>query len=212
MQRHGKVKHGLTAPECKRDQSKYACFLQSWTTYSQKYLVMNRVDSLEQEAPLEDLHPVTEQENTLRLEAEEEARLLEEQTTSLDQEVEHNENTGWLRGCKWPKWFLHKPLHIIVAAAALLPPNTTKDVALGLWQGFECVSPAKSERIIWRILEASKIAFQCCEVILNSTLRVSCIAGALPSSLTRLNCRSARQLCDDITFITSVSSATSSGR
>jgi hypothetical protein len=119
MRRHGKAKHGLTAPECKRDQSKYACFLQSWTTQSQKYWVVNREDDRKQEAPLEILHPVTEQEKKLRLEAEEEARLPEEQTTSLDRELEHDENTEWLRGCEWPKRFLHKPLHIIVAAAAL---------------------------------------------------------------------------------------------
>jgi hypothetical protein len=93
MRRHGKAKHGLTAPECKRDQSKYACFLQSWTTYSQKYWVVNREVDSEQEAPLEYLHLVTEQENMLRLQAEEEARLLEEQTTSLDRELEHDENT-----------------------------------------------------------------------------------------------------------------------
>ena len=172
MRRHGKAKHSLAAPECKRDQSKYACFLQSWTTYSQKYWVVNREVDSEQEAPLGQLHPVTEQENILRLEAKEEARLLEEQMTSLDRELEHDENTEWLRGCEWPKWFLHKPLHVIVAAAALPPPNTTKDVALGLWQGSERVSPVKSERIIWRILEASKIVFQRCEVTLNQTSRV----------------------------------------
>jgi hypothetical protein len=39
----------------------------------------------------------------LRLEAEELARLLDEQTTSLDRELEHDENTEWLQGCEWPK-------------------------------------------------------------------------------------------------------------
>lgn len=80
------------------------------------------------------LHTAIEQEDILRLEAEEEARLLDEQTTSLDRELEHDENREGLRGCAWPKWFLHKSLHVIVAAATLPPPNTIKDFALGLWQ------------------------------------------------------------------------------
>jgi hypothetical protein len=69
MRGHGKSKHGLTAPECKRDRSRYACFLQSWTTYPPKYWVANRDDDSEQEAPLQHLHLVTEQKNVLRLEA-----------------------------------------------------------------------------------------------------------------------------------------------
>ena len=38
------------------------------------------------------------------MEAEEENRLLDEQTNlvALNEELEHDENTKWLRGCKWP--------------------------------------------------------------------------------------------------------------
>jgi hypothetical protein len=41
-------------------------------------------------------------------------------TVSLDTELEHDENTEWLQGCKWPTEFARKPIHLIVAAAALL--------------------------------------------------------------------------------------------
>ena len=94
--------------------------------------------------------------NILRLEAEEEGWLLDKQTTSLDQELKHDENTEWLRGCEWSKWFLH----VIVVAAALPSSDTTKDIALGLWQGLEYVSFVKFGRMTWRIFEASKNLFQ----------------------------------------------------
>jgi hypothetical protein len=124
MRQHAKAQHGLTAPECKLEQSKYVCFLQSWTVYSPQYWVVNRKENSERDPPTPDQHPVTEQEQLLCLEAEEEARLLDEQTVALDRELEHDENTEWLRGCEWPQWFLHKPLHIIVATAALPPTDT----------------------------------------------------------------------------------------
>jgi hypothetical protein len=121
-----------------------------------KYWVVDRDNDREREAPLEHLCPITEQESILRLEAEEEGWLLDKQTTSLDQELKHDENTEWLRGCEWSKWFLH----VIVVAAALPSSDTTKDIALGLWQGLEYVSFVKFGRMTWRIFEASKNLFQ----------------------------------------------------
>jgi hypothetical protein len=73
-------------------------------------------------------------------------------TVALDAELEHDENTEWLRGCEWPTWFTNKPIHLIVAAAALPSVRTSENLSLGLWNGFECVSPAQTERIIWKIL------------------------------------------------------------
>lgn len=53
----------------------------------------------------------------LRIEAEEEARLVSEiqGSTAFTDELEHDENTDWLSGRGWPHWFAHKPLHLIVA-------------------------------------------------------------------------------------------------
>ncbi|KAH8692551.1 hypothetical protein GQ44DRAFT_744656 [Phaeosphaeriaceae sp. PMI808] len=67
---------------------------------------------------------------------------------ALDSELEHNENTEWLRGCEWPIWFANKPIHLIIAAATRPSADTSKDLVLGLWNGFECVSPAETERVI----------------------------------------------------------------
>lgn len=41
----------------------------------------------------------------LQMEIEEEARLLQEeqQLMSLNNELEHDEKTDWLRGCSWPR-------------------------------------------------------------------------------------------------------------
>jgi hypothetical protein len=93
-------------------------------------------------------------------------------TVALDMELEHDKITEWLRGCEWPTWFARKPIHLIVTAAALPSAGTSEDLSLGLWNGFECVSPAQTERIIWKILDASKVVFQRCEMTLKQTPRV----------------------------------------
>jgi hypothetical protein len=100
MRQHAKAKHNLTAPECKLEQSKYLCFLQSSTTYSPQYWVVGETLDPERQTLAGDQHPVTEQEQLLRLEAEEETRLLDERTVALDRELEHDENTERLRGCE----------------------------------------------------------------------------------------------------------------
>ena len=87
-------------------------------------------------------------------------------TVALDMELEHNENT------EWPTWFARKPIHLIVAAAALPSARTSEDLSLGLWNGFECVSLALMERTIWKILDASKVVCQRCEMTLKQTLRI----------------------------------------
>jgi len=108
------------------------------------------------------------------METEEEKHLLGEQSNliALDGELEQDENTEWLRGCEWPVWFTNKPIHVIVAAAARPSANTSEDFSLGLWNSLECVSPARSERVIWKIFEASKVVFQRCEETLKNTPRV----------------------------------------
>jgi hypothetical protein len=113
-------------------------------------------------------------EHLIRLEDEEDEERFDDEpaVVALDAELEHDGNTGLLRGCEWSLWFAQKPIHIIVAAAALPSARTSNDLALGLWNGFECVSLAQTERVIWKTLEASKIVFQRCEATLKQTPRV----------------------------------------
>jgi hypothetical protein len=74
---------------------------------------------------------------------EDEQRFKDKPTVvALDAELEHDKNTKWLHSCEWPAWFAHKPIHIIVAAAALPSARTSEDLVLGLWNRFKCVSLA----------------------------------------------------------------------
>ncbi|KAJ9634088.1 hypothetical protein H2199_009119 [Coniosporium tulheliwenetii] len=86
----------------------------------------------------------------MRMEAKEENRLLEEQQESilLDEELEHDENTDWLRGCGWPTWFANRPFHLITAAARVPSLDLMRDLQMGPWNGMACVSPAASERVL----------------------------------------------------------------
>jgi hypothetical protein len=73
-----------------------------------------------------------------QMEAEEEARLAEEAQgfICLFKELEHDENTEWLRGCRWPQWFDHKPLHLITSTATT-SSRREEDLNLGSWNGVE---------------------------------------------------------------------------
>lgn len=55
----------------------------------------------------------------LQMEAEEEARLLQQdqELMFLSNELEHDEKTDWLRGCGWPRWSAQKPLYLIIATS-----------------------------------------------------------------------------------------------
>ncbi|KAF9695526.1 hypothetical protein EKO04_006297 [Ascochyta lentis] len=174
MKRHAKAKHNIGASKCVQEQSKYDCYLQSWTKHSPKYWVVTRDNSSGQQEIDGQPHSTSEHEYLTRMEDEEEEQRFDSglSTVALDAELEHDENTEWLRGCEWPTWFSGKPIHVIVAAAALPSARTSEDLSLGLWNGFECVSPAHTERVIWKILEASKIVFQRCELTLKQTPRV----------------------------------------
>jgi hypothetical protein len=72
MRQHAKVKHNITAPECLRDQSRYKCYLQSWTTYSPKHWVITQSNSSSQQAIKEQPYSTSEEEHLVRMEEEEE--------------------------------------------------------------------------------------------------------------------------------------------
>jgi hypothetical protein len=40
-------------------------------------------------------------------------------TVTLDAELEHDENTEWIRACEWPTWYADKPIHLIAAVTPL---------------------------------------------------------------------------------------------
>ena len=176
MTRHASKEHEIKPPVCLRDQQKFRCYLQYWTKRQLKYWVVTESPAATQQTAQQQTHCISEEERLtwMDMEEEEEERRFDEEpgAIALDAELEHDENTDWLRGCEWPTWFARKPLHLIVAAAALPSTKTSEDVLLGLWNGFECVSPAETERVIWKILEVSKIVFQRCESTLKQTPRV----------------------------------------
>ncbi|PVI03267.1 hypothetical protein DM02DRAFT_625972 [Periconia macrospinosa] len=74
----------------------------------------------------------------LKMEAEEEARLacIGQKEMTIAEELEHDENTDWLRGCGWPRWFAYKPLHLI-ALTARIPSPRSEDYCLGSWNCVE---------------------------------------------------------------------------
>ena len=110
-----------------------------------------------------------------QMEEEEEARLAEEAQgfTCLVGELEHDENTEWLRGCGWPRWFAHKPLHLVTSTATT-PSRREEDMYLGSWNGEKWVSDASMETSFRTLLEISSRAFARCEETLLQTPRVFC--------------------------------------
>lgn len=157
MRQHAKKKHCISALDCLRQRPRLTCALQSWTKYSPKYWTVTELDQPSSTHSDVYIGPhvsrdrlSSEEEALILIEMEEEQRLLSEQgrAVALDDELDHDENTKWLRGSEWPTWFASKPIHLIVAAASLPYLDTLRDFSLGVWNGFECVSPAGSKRVI----------------------------------------------------------------
>ncbi|KAJ6197797.1 hypothetical protein J3E72DRAFT_162894, partial [Bipolaris maydis] len=133
---HAKAKHNITALACLRDQSRYKCYLQSWTKYSPKHWIVTQGNSSSQQAIPEQPYSISEEEHLLQMKDEEEEEEQcfhgESDMVALDAALEHDENTEWLRGCEWPAWFAHKPIHIIDAAAALPSARTSEDLVMSI--------------------------------------------------------------------------------
>lgn len=179
LQRHAREKHNIRGCQ-KRD---HTCFLQKWTIRNgygfgsywvvdiSKGAISPQVATYLGATASELYRPSTEDEALMQMEAEEEERLQEEhhEAIALDEELEHDENSDWLRGCGWPTWFTNKPLSLIVAAAAT---PTGQDKWLGTWNGIGCISPAASERALLKLREAMQHVFQRCEETLQQTPHV----------------------------------------
>lgn len=78
-----------------------------------------------------------------------------------------------MRGCGWPRWFAHKPLHLIVATSRM-PSPMDEDYSLGSWNSIEWVSVATNEAALQKLVEVMGIVMERCEQTLTSTSRVLC--------------------------------------
>lgn len=170
-----------------------SCFLQQWISYRKigRYWRVdtaqkNTIDSLkarteEKRAEEELAHGGKEDccdpdmAELLRMEDEEEQRLGNEAEAnlSLPVELEHDENTPWLRQCGWPRWFACRPLHMI-AATSQLPSPKPEDLYLGSWNGTEWISCLATETKLLKLVELASCALDRCEETLSSTTRVLC--------------------------------------
>jgi antitoxin component of RelBE/YafQ-DinJ toxin-antitoxin module len=109
----------------------------------------------------------------LQMEAEEEARLLQQdrELMSLSNELEHDEKTNWLRGCGWPRWFAQKPLHVIIATSRLAA-SPKGAIHLGTWNGVEWISSAATELKLRQLSKIVHLVLDRCEETLEQTPRV----------------------------------------
>lgn len=98
MRQHAKTKHNIRAPDCVKDQSRYECYLQSWTKHSPRYWVVVQGNNPSQQEDQGQLQPATQAEYLTRMEDEEEEQRFDggSSTVALDMELEHDENTEWL--------------------------------------------------------------------------------------------------------------------
>jgi hypothetical protein len=109
----------------------------------------------------------------LQMEAEEEARLLQQDQgfMFLSNELEHDEKTDWLRGCGWPRWFAQKPLHLIIATSRSTS-STKEAIHLGTWVGVEWISSATTEAKLRQLTKIAHLVLDRCEETLEQTPRV----------------------------------------
>jgi hypothetical protein len=107
------------------------------------------------------------------MEAEEERRLIWEieQYAAFDDDLDQDENSDCLRGSRWPQWFKHKPVHVIVAAAARPCKGLAKDLFLGEWNGVPCVSTAAAERTFQVLSLGTQSVLERCQESLRHTPR-----------------------------------------
>ncbi|KFZ25502.1 hypothetical protein V502_00026, partial [Pseudogymnoascus sp. VKM F-4520 (FW-2644)] len=178
LNKEHKVFHDNTVTE-----SSTACYLQRWiqTTRGTWWVVNPAAVPVKVQGLEEILTPgesvseqnLTEEELTvMKMEAEEESRLVQEELESTAQEFEfeQDENTEWLRTSEWPQWFRNRPLHVIVAASKA-PSTQVTAYSLGNWAGEELISPASQEAVLRRLTSLTEHALQRCEETLQSTPR-----------------------------------------
>lgn len=178
LRRHHVEVHPHEARRLSAEATK--CFLQSWAQ-NKRHRIYWQVDATCVNAGISptDMSPSTSRpvqddfEDILEAEQEEQACLLQEhdQAPALDGDLEHDENSDWLRGCEWPRWFAHRPLSLIVAMSQLPAADPRTDLFLGCRHGVDYFSEAGAEQTLRRLLTATTLVFTRCEDTLKSTPR-----------------------------------------
>lgn len=107
----------------------------------------------------------------LKLEMEEETRIRKDPDIVIDEDLETDENSDWLRACNWALWFKHKPIPLFVAAASVPFQGCPGVLYLGKWHGLEFTSPISVERTLQLVAFASQAAIDRCVSTLSKTPR-----------------------------------------
>lgn len=192
--RHARKLHDLTSGKLDREDTR--CLLQCWTRWSpggvkywcvdmtavpEGYRDVASVDQSSRSASRMQGRWTTEEEaeceETIRMEAEEEARLSSEQAEglALGEQLEHDENTEWLRGSQWPKWFQDRPLHLISAMATLPSGGRDTDRFIAAWNTIEWTSRAQYEASLRKlILLTTEVLARCEETLLHTPRTLRC--------------------------------------
>lgn len=98
--------------------------------------------------------------------------LIQDRGPALDDEVDYNHDSDWLRACEWPRWFNSKPLVVITSTAALPTVSSTSDLFLGHWHNVSCVSPTKDEQCLRRLVLATNLVLERCKTTARDTNRL----------------------------------------
>ncbi|THV73867.1 hypothetical protein D6D27_09461, partial [Aureobasidium pullulans] len=188
LRKHVNKQHGARCGST-YTSSTQSCFLQRWTDRRSKDPGYWKVDATavpELQSHIdEDSNVVTaataqDIEDQLAhdlavMEGEEERRLAEEydeEATDLDNGLEHNTRSDWLRGCNWQVWFANKPRRLIVNVSRM--PKITlpaKSLPLGTWCGLDCVSESAEEHKLAVICVATHHVLDRCKRTLEATPR-----------------------------------------
>ena len=184
MRRHLSQKHPAILVKDRTEAIQ--CFFQKWTVRggagTTPYWIVSAESLPEQccNSGQKDI-PVCEEylveDRTLTdMEAEEERRICQEGEIefAVTHDLETDENTDWLRGCGWPRWFKHKPTALMVTAAMHPSKGCPRELFLGRWNGLACRSSVLSEKALQLLVVASRQVLSRCQETLSDTPRVFC--------------------------------------
>jgi len=79
---------------------------------------------------------------------------------ALNEELEHDNNTDWLRSSGWSRWFRQKPISIVVASAGSPTTRYARNIFLRRWNAASTPSLSLvvlSEILLWPGVRAAAI-------------------------------------------------------
>ncbi len=177
LRRHSSKAHNLKIKPS--DVEKHVCYLQGWikrhVVQAKRYWVVD-MDAASVSCCEGQHSEPTEivcgaEAELLKLETEEETRIRKDPEVVIDEDLETDENSDWLRACGWAIWFKHKPIPLLVAAASVPFPGCPRVLYLGKWHGVECTSPISVERTLQLVALVSQAAIDRCVSTLRKTPR-----------------------------------------